>query len=88
MFKFIGFSSLITEKLKVFGSVNNMLFLPLKKKLYYKKAYVFKNHKVIYSWEFPGGPVDRTWRFHCCGLDSIPGWGTKILWCPHSTANK
>ena len=21
----------------------------------------------------------RTWRFHCCGLGSIPGQGTKIL---------
>ena len=29
-------------------------------------------------WEFPGGPVVRTWRFHCRGQGSIPGWGTKI----------
>ena len=29
--------------------------------------------------EFPGGPVVRTWHFHCCGLGSIPGQGTKIL---------
>ena len=28
---------------------------------------------------FPGGPVVRTWSFHCCGLGSIPGGGTKIL---------
>ena len=30
-------------------------------------------------WEFPGGPVVRTWRFYCWGPGSIPGWGTKIL---------
>ena len=29
--------------------------------------------------EFHGGPVVRTWRFHCCGLGSIPCQGTKIL---------
>ena len=29
--------------------------------------------------EFPGGPVVRTLHFHCQGLGSIPGWGTKIL---------
>jgi len=28
--------------------------------------------------EFPGGPVFKTHHFYCCGLDSIPGWGTKI----------
>ena len=28
--------------------------------------------------EFPGGPVVRTWNFHCRGLGSIPAWGTKI----------
>ena len=26
----------------------------------------------------PGGLVIRTWRFHCCGLSSISGRGTKI----------
>lgn len=25
-------------------------------------------------WEFPGGPVVRTWCFHCWG----PSWGTMI----------
>ena len=29
--------------------------------------------------ESPGGPVVRTWHFHCSGPGSIPGWGTKIL---------
>ena len=29
--------------------------------------------------EFPGGSVVRTCCFHCHGLGSIPGWGTKIL---------
>ena len=28
--------------------------------------------------EFPGDPVVRTWHFHCQGLSSIYGWGTKI----------
>ena len=27
---------------------------------------------------FPGGPVVRTWHFHHWGLDSVPGWETKI----------
>ena len=27
--------------------------------------------------EFPASPVFRT-HFYCCGLDSIPGWGTVI----------
>ena len=31
------------------------------------------------TWEFPGGPVVRTWNFHCWGPGSIPGPGTKIL---------
>ena len=30
-------------------------------------------------WELPGGPVARTWHFHCRGLGSIPGQGTKTL---------
>ena len=29
-------------------------------------------------WEFPGSPVVSTWYFHCCGLGSVPGQGTKI----------
>jgi len=29
--------------------------------------------------EFPGGPVARTRHFHCYGLGSVPGVGTKIL---------
>ena len=32
----------------------------------------------IHFREFPGGPVAGTPRFHCCGLGSIPGQGTKI----------
>ena len=31
------------------------------------------------SREFPGGLVVRIPGFHCCGLGSIPGWGTEIL---------
>ena len=29
-------------------------------------------------WEFPGGPVIRTWHFHCWGPGSVPGQGTNI----------
>ena len=28
--------------------------------------------------EFAGGPEVDTWRFHCHGLSSLPGQGTKI----------
>ena len=28
--------------------------------------------------EFPGGPVVKTWCFHCSGPGSTLGWGTKI----------
>ena len=38
-------------------------------------------------WEFPGGPVVRTWCFYCCGPGSIPGQGTKIL-KPHGQKKK
>ena len=31
------------------------------------------------NWEFPDDSVVRTWRFHPCGPDSAPVWGTKIL---------
>ena len=30
-------------------------------------------------WEFPGGPMVRTQRFHCWGPGSVPGWGIKTL---------
>ena len=40
---------------------------------------VFKEELTIYDGEFPGGSVGRTWSFHCRGLGSIPGQGTKIL---------
>ena len=30
------------------------------------------------SREFPGGPVVRTWCFHCHGPGSIPSGGNKI----------
>ena len=36
-------------------------------------------HKNTQSGEFPGGPVVRIQCFHCEGLGSIPGQGTKIL---------
>ena len=46
----------------------------------YLRVHFFKNtnkQKKNFR-EFPGGPVVRTWCFHCQGLGSIPGWGTKI----------
>ena len=33
---------------------------------------------MLSSWEFPGGLVVRIPDFHCCGVGSIPGWGTEI----------
>ena len=32
----------------------------------------------VRPWEFPSGPVVRTWHFYCSGYDSIPGWGARI----------
>ena len=34
--------------------------------------------KLEQAGEVPGGPVVRTWCFHCQGPDSIPGRGSKI----------
>ena len=48
----------------------------------------FKNG---YVREFPSGSVVRTQRFHCQGLGSIPGQGTKIPqaeWCDQKEAAK
>ena len=39
----------------------------------------FLTDKIESPREFPGGPVVRTWCFHCCGLGSMPGQGTEIL---------
>ena len=33
---------------------------------------------LIYCQKFPGGPVVRTWCFHCHGLGLSPSQGTKI----------
>ena len=38
---------------------------------------------IPYCWEFPGGPVVRTWHFHCRGPGFDPGWGTKIPQTTH-----
>ena len=43
------------------------------------------------SWEFPGGLVVRTRRFHCHGLVSVPVQRTKILqatWCSQNKQTK
>ena len=49
----------------------------------------FKFHfKIMLLGEFLGGPVVRTWHFHCWGPGSVPAWGTKIqqaIWCSQSS---
>ena len=43
----------------------------------------FSTLKKFAKWEFPGGPVVRTWRFHSADLGSTPDRGTKTpqdLW--------
>ena len=44
--------------------------------------FIYKDHGDLFQislfWEFPGGPVVRTRHFHCRGLGSILGRGTKI----------
>ena len=39
--------------------------------------------KMERGWEFPGGPAVSTWCFHCRGLDSVSGQGTKVLQAVH-----
>ena len=40
---------------------------------------------MCHCWEFPGGLVVRTWRFHCHGSGSIPDQETKTSQAlPHS----
>ena len=39
------------------------------------------------GWDLPGGPVVKTPCFHCRGIGSVPGQGTKILhamWPAHT----
>ena len=62
----------VTLILKVMG--NNLLL-------------VFAPSKTLTLWEFPGGPVVRTQRFHCPRPGSTPGGGTKIPQL-QSTRNK
>ena len=45
--------------------------------LYY--VHLIRSHIKSTHWEFPGGPVVKTWCFHCHGPGSIAGGGTKIL---------
>ena len=43
------------------------------------------------SWESPRGPMVRTQCFHCWGLGSIPGRGTKtlyVVWHGQKQTNK
>jgi len=39
-------------------------------------------------WEFPDGLMVWPWSFHCQGLGSIPGQGTKILQAMRCTKRK
>ena len=34
---------------------------------------LFFKVKIVYTWEFPGSPMDRTLCFHCRDPGSIPG---------------
>ena len=43
------------------------------------KTQNWTTNKKVYNWKFPGGPVVRTWCFHCQGLGSISAQGIKIL---------
>ena len=43
------------------------------------------------GWDLPGGPVVKTPCFHCRGIGSVPGQGTKILhamWPAHTQETK
>ena len=47
---------------------------------YKKLLEEIKSFILKFIWrELSGGPVVRTWCFHCQGLDSVPHLGTKIL---------
>ena len=49
-----------------------------------KKQCSYLNLKILYYWEYPGGPVIRTYCFHCWDPASFPSQGSKILqamWC-------
>ena len=53
-----------------------------------KKRKNKKQKQVTVLREFPGGPVVRTWCFHCQDPGLIPGQGTKIQqasWCGEKT---
>ena len=46
-------------------------------------------HQEWNRWEFPGGPVVRTQRFHCRSPGSIAGQGNEIPQAtPHSHKNE
>ena len=61
-----------------------MLYLPKGYSALSRDLWPLMSLKKISSWEFPGGPVVRTWCFHCWGLGLISGQGNKIpqtAWC-------
>ena len=58
---------------------SSMLSLPSSTACPLNTTIFCRSWKILWSREFPGSPVVRTWSFHCQGLGSVPGQGTKIL---------
>ena len=55
------------------------------------KLYINKfDFKTYICWDFPGHPVVKNLCFHCKGIGSISGQGTKIphaAWCSQKNKN-
>ena len=66
------------------------LILLSEKKIGVALLHIRSIKNVSNSWEFSGSPVVRTWRFHGCGLSSVPGWENQItasyeVWPPQKS---
>ena len=59
-----------------FGSGGFCLCSHLKGFLIEKGSKITQYEKV--TGKLPGGPVARTWQFHCHGSGSIPDWGSRF----------
>ena len=65
--------------MKIWDPVNKLTEFDIKDTNANQRYFDIKNSsKINEFWEFPGSPVVSTWYFHCCGLGSVPGQGTKI----------
>ena len=77
----VGFYSLVKS---IFQEKNLRLFLGIYYKLHGFKHAVRKigSYEILihlkFYWDFPGGPVVRTWHFPCRGLGLTSDRGTKI----------